>query len=174
MSETTIDERIRLINRQFRTYRRVFFIALAVGVIVNVALYFTATGPERPGKTLMEIELTQPWVTPVLCPGDTVNIEYTVHIREPGVFHMDRSLWRVTPPQTLVFSRTEIGVYPARIDFLSQREWLIPPSIINPVDGKPMTLAPGQYEFRWAMTTSSRSTVPSILVVPFQLRQGCP
>lgn len=171
---TSINERINLINSQFATYRRIFLIALVMGVFVNAVLFFTATGPERPGKTLMELELSEPWVAPVLCPGDTVDFNYIVHIRAPGVFHLDRSLWRVSPPMTLIFSRTEAGVYPAPIDFAARREWLIPSTVTSPENGKPMYLAPGRYEWRWAMSTSSRSTVPSILVVPFNIMSDCP
>lgn len=174
MSETAVlDARLNHIDRQFARYRRIILWAMVIGVIVNGALFLRLAGPERPGQTLMELELVSDWTPPTVCPGERVNIDYTVHIRASGVFSMDRSLWRVSPPMTLIFSQTETGVYPAKIDFMSRREWLVPKTYTNPIDERPAAMPPGEYEFRWAMSTTSRSTEPSILVVPFRVKENC-
>lgn len=174
MSETTHVERINKIDRQFALYKRVLLWVVGIGIAVNVGLYLTLLGPERPGRSLMELELADGWTQPTVCPGETVDIDYTVHIRASGVFSMDRSLWRVSPPLTLIFSTTETGVYPTAIDFISRREWAVPVTYISPIDGKAARLTPGDYEWRWAMSTTSRSTTPSILTVPFTVKsEGC-
>lgn len=174
MSETAVlDARLNHIDRQFARYRRIILWAMVIGVIVNGALFLRLAGPERPGQTLMELTLVDGWTAPTVCPGETVDIDYTVHIRASGVFSMDRSLWRVSPPLTLIFSTTETGVYPTAIDFISRREWAVPVTYISPIDGKAARLTPGDYEWRWAMSTTSRSTVPSILVVPFRVKEDC-
>lgn len=167
------DDRVSQINHQFHAYRRILVAVVVAGVLFNGLLYWQLGGPERPGRSIMELELVDGWTPPQVCPGETVNLDYTVHIRAPGVFSLDRSLWRVSPPMTLVFSHTETGVYPLPIDFISRREWLVPMTYTSPVDGKPTPLAPGAYEWRWAMSTASRSTVPSILLVPFTVKEGC-
>ena len=174
MSETTHVERLNKIDRQFANYRRIILWAMMVGLMVNGTLFWILAGPERPGRSLMELELVDGWTAPSVCPGETVDVDYTVHIRAPGVFSLDRSLWRVSPPLTLIFSTTETGIYPATIDFMSRREWVVPETYVSPIDGKAARLEPGEYEWRWAMSTTSRSTNPSILVVPFSVKaEGC-
>ena len=174
MSETTHVERINRIDRDFTQSRRIILLAMMVGLMVNGALFWILAGPERPGRSLMELELVDGWAAPSVCPGETVDIDYTVHIRAPGVFSLDRSLWRVSPPLTLIFSTTETGIYPATIDFMSRREWVVPETYVSPIDGKAARLEPGEYEWRWAISTTSRSTVPSILTVPFSVKaEGC-
>ena len=174
MSETTHVERLNKIDRQFANYRRIILYAMMVGLMVNGVLFAVLAGPERPGRSLMALELVDGWTAPSVCPGETVDVDYTVHIRAPGVFSLDRSLWRVSPPLTLIFSTTETGIYPATIDFMSRREWVVPETYVSPIDGKAARLEPGEYEWRWAISTTSRSTVPSILVVPFSVKaEGC-
>jgi len=146
---------------------------MVIGVIVNGALFWVLAGPERPGRTLMELQLIEGWTPPTVCPGERVNIDYMVHISGAGVFRLDRSLWRVSPPMTMVFSTSQHGIYPAPIDFMSRREWLVPVTYIDPITDLPQPLPPGEYEFRWAMSTASRSTIPSILTVPFTVKEDC-
>jgi len=171
---TTLGERLNKIDRQFLLYKRVLLWVVGIGIVINGVLFAVLAGPERPGRSLMELELVDGWTAPSVCPGETVDVDYTVHIRAPGVFSLDRSLWRVSPPLTLIFSTTETGIYPATINFMSRREWVVPETYVSPIDGKAARLEPGEYEWRWAMSTTSRSTNPSILVVPFEVKaEGC-
>ncbi len=171
---TTLGERLNKIDRQFANYRRIILWTMMVGVLVNGALFWILAGPERPGRALMELELVDGWTPPTVCPGERVILDYTVHIRAAGVFSLDRSLWRVSPPMTVIFSASQHGIYPAPIDFMSRREWVVPETYVSPIDGKTARLEPGEYEWRWAISTTSRSTIPSILTVPFAVKsEGC-
>lgn len=167
------DDRISEIDRRFQNYRRLIFGVMVAALIANGALFWTLAGPERPGQALMELALVDGWTPPTVCPGERVVFDYVVHIRGAGVFTLDRTLWRVSPPMTLVFSQSQQGVYPAPIDFAARREWMVPMTYTNPVNEQPAKLTAGAYEWRWAMSTVSRSTLPSILTLPFRVKEGC-
>jgi len=124
---------------------------VAVGFLVNTAQFWYASA-ERPAHALMEFAQAQTVGETALCV----------------------SVWRTTPPATVLFSSTRRMVFTGPTDYELERSWTIPEFYASSTDGSPERWAAGQYERRHAISTSSRSTQPSIVTIPFSVRADCP
>lgn len=154
-------------------YRRILLWLVAVGFIVNGALWLFAS-TERPGHALMEFTHAAPVGETALCPGDTLRYDVSLHVSGAGVFDLDVTTFRIDPPVTVLFSNTRRMVFSEAVDYELEREWTIPEFYASPTDGSPERWAAGRYERRHAISTSSRSTKPSIVVIPFEIEANCP
>lgn len=154
-------------------YRRILLWLVAVGFIVNGALWLFAS-TERPGHALMEFTHAAPTGETALCPGDILSYDVALHVSGPGVFDLDVTVWRTTPPATVLFSSTRRLVFSGPTDYELERTWTVPEMYASSIDGSPERWAAGHYERRHAITTSSRSTKPSIVVIPFEIEANCP
>jgi len=166
-------ERRQAIQQEYRQYKRLLFWLVAVGFAVNIALLLRFN-EARPGHALMEFTHAAPVGETALCPGDTLRYDVSLHVSGPGVFDLDVSVWRTTPPATVLFSSTRRMVFTGPTDYELERSWTIPDFYASSVDGSPERWAAGQYERRHAISTSSRSTQPSIVAIPFSVRADCP
>lgn len=167
-------ERKRALAQEYRQYRRLLLWLATAGFIVNSAWFLVASGPERPGPALMEFRNAYAAGETALCPGDTLHYTLTLHVSGPGVFDLDVAVWRVTPPATVLFSSTRRMVFNGPADYELERAWIVPEFYASSVDGSPERWAAGRYERRHAISTSSRSTLPSIVTIPFEIKRGCP
>lgn len=165
-------DRLRAIDRQYRVYRTLLLWLVAVGFVVNGALFWLAS-EDRPGHALMHLEDPRLLGPAALCPGEALRYELVLTVNGPGVFAVDRAIWRVTPPATVVFSDTRHVIFDEAATFAVERVWTIPDSYIDPATGGRMAWRPGEYEVRHAVSTSSRNTRPSIQVIPFEIRSNC-
>lgn len=167
------EPRIHGIEVQYRRARGLLLVVVALGAIANGGLYWYASA-ERPGPTLMQFTEARATGPTALCPGDVLRYDVSLHVSGPGVFDLDVAVFRLTPPVTVVFSSTRRMVFSGPSDYQLARQWRIPQTYSSPVDGSPERWAAGQYERRHAITTASRSTVPSIVMIPFSIRDNCP
>lgn len=166
-------ERKRAIQQEYRQYKRLLFWLVAVGFAVNIAL-FLRFNEARPGHALMEFAHAVAVGETALCPGDTLRYDVSLHVSGPGVFDLDVTTFRVDPPVTVLFSQTRRMVFSEAVDYELERAWTIPEFYASPTDGSPERWAAGRYERRHAISTSSRSTQPSIVTIPFEIKETCP
>lgn len=166
------ESRIHAIEAQYVRARRWLLFLVAVGFIVNGMLYWYAS-EERPGPALMEFTRAVTRGETALCPGDTLRYDITLYVSGPGVFDLDVTTWRITPPATVMFSSTRRLVFSGPVTYSLGRAWIVPDFYSSAVDGSPERWAAGSYERRHAITTTSRSTEPSIVTIPFQVRADC-
>lgn len=169
MPETKAEEE-RDINRLFRTQR---FSLVLIALLFSAAWFYLTVLPERPAHALMEFTHAGATGKTALCPGDILNYELELHVSGEGVFDLDVAVWRVTPPATVLFSQTRRMVFTGRTDYRLSREWVIPRTYASAIDGSPEQWAAGQYERRHSIVTVSRSTEPSIVSIPFSIREDC-
>lgn len=163
-------EREQEVRRLFR-HQRLSLVVIAV--VFSLAWFYLTIAPERPARALMEFARAEVVGNTALCPGDTLRYDIALQVSGPGVFELDVSTWRVTPPATVLFSQTRRMVFTGPAEYELEREWTIPPFYSSPIDGSPERWAAGQYERRHAISTSSRSTEPSIASIPFEIAQRC-
>ncbi len=167
------DARIERINREHHLHRRIFLVALVVGMIVNGALFWVATGPAHPGPTLMRFGDAYTTGATQLCPGEALFYTITLEVDKPGVFAIDISVWSVSPPSVALWSETRRVVFSEATTYTLPRVWTVPPLHPDPSTGDLVPWLPGRYERRHAISTTSRSTEPSIIEIPFEISEGC-
>lgn len=159
------------IRRLFR-HQRISLVTLAV--IFSLAWFYLTIIPERPARALMEYGAIEVLSDTALCPGDTLVYRPTLHVNGPGVFTIDTTVFRVTPPATLVFSEAPLrAIFAGPTVFESTRRLPIPAGWRDPDTGELHAWEPGQYELRRAISTTSRSTEPSVISIPFSIRLDC-
>lgn len=108
-----------------------------------------------------------------LCPGETLTYTLEFVYNQPGVFDVDVTVFRVTPPQTILFSETRRVVIAEPEALTVAYAWVIPAEYEDIRTQAMVALAPGQYERRHSVTTISRSTEPAIVTIPFEIGEGC-
>jgi hypothetical protein len=162
------------IDQTFRAYRFWLILSTFLILLVNAGLLALYYAPERPGAPLMTLDLAQVNGSADLCPGELLDYTLDLEIQEAGVFDLDVSVWRVTPPANALFSETRRMVFARATAYRLKRYWQVPATHPDPTTGLPIRWAPGQYERRHAISTVSRHTAPSILVIPFSIRADCP
>lgn len=171
---TNLDARIEEINRRHRQHRRWFALAIVAGVLLNSYLFWVASGPEQPADALMEFTHAAPTRMAELCPGEVLDYTVALEVNGPGVFAIDISVWRMTPPAVALWSETRRVVFSEPTAYVLKRQWVVPAVHPDLVTGAEVPWLPGQYERRHAITTVSRSTEPSIVTISFSIRGGCP
>lgn len=160
------------IRRLFR-HQRISLVMLTA--LFSLAWFYLTIIPERPARALMEYGAIEVLSDTALCPGDTLTYRPTLHVNGPGVFTIDTTIFRLTPPATIVFSEAPLrAIFAAPIVFVSTRRLPIPPTWRDPDTGEMHAWEPGQYELRRSISTVSRSTEPSIEVIRFEIRSDCP
>lgn len=174
LSGAVAEYRMQAVDARYHAARNMILVVFVLGVLSNLLLWWVASGPERPGHALMQFARAEAVGPTALCPGDTLRYDLALHVAGPGVFDLDVSVWRVTPPSTVLFSQTRRMVFDGPAEYTLGREWVIPEVYSSPVDGSPERWAAGQYTRRHAIVTVSRSTEPSIVSIPFSIRQDCP
>lgn len=108
-----------------------------------------------------------------LCPGDTLRYRLDMRYEQAGVYEVDITLWRVTPPATVIASNVRRVVIAGPVELALDYAWAVPAGYVSPQTGEWMALEPGRYERHHAVTTSSRSTEPAIVTIPFEIGEGC-
>lgn len=153
-----------------RSYRRQTAAWIAIAVILSVGWLYMVFGPAR--ASLMEFSAVR-YEPQALCPGETLRYELDLHVHRV-VYQIDVSTWRTTPPSIALWSESRRIVYTETEQLTIPREWTVPPMALDVGNLQPVPWSPGDYERRHAISTISRNTTPSIITVPFSIREDCP
>lgn len=187
-TENAVQQLLAITNKTAGVQRsvldRYFWLFAVVGVLgvplITLGLLWglaTLIGP-RPGVPSESILTVSPLMSkgPTdLCPGEPLDFEFTMDVTGEGVFDLDASTWKlVPPPETVIFSESERFVVAEPISYLVVRRWVVPSSYIDPATNRETDWEPGQYERQIFVTAVGRDTEPSIQVLPFEIRAGCP
>lgn len=110
-----------------------------------------------------------------LCPGETLNFEFDVMVREVGTYNLWMSTWKTEPPpSTIIFSETQPFVIGSTRSFPIARKWQIPSTYIDPADSVDKPMIPGEYIRDISVTAEGRNTGNVPLQVLFTIRDNCP
>lgn len=169
------EERQQAISDNYIRTRNIIIGALAVSMLLQVYVWWVMQQGEVPGDSLMEFREARVLGDNNLCPGDVLTYQIVLRVQEAGVFDVDISVWRIDPPAVMIFSTTQRRVvFPGATTYTLARQWTVPRTVDDPVTNEPVRWLPGAYERRHAISTSSRSTEPSIISIPFNIRNDCP
>lgn len=147
---------------------------LVIGLLFSAAWFYLTIIPERPGQTLMEFESVEPLSPTDICPGHVLRYQVDLRVEGEGIFDYDLSIWRISPPMTVIFSTPQRVVFSEEKEFTVIRELRLPEEYVDPGNGALTPWLPGEYELRFALSTPSRSTKPSIEVLSFRVLENCP
>lgn len=126
--------------------------------------------PSAPVVTMSNVRVTE---RADLCPGETLKYSYHLRAHGAGVLEMDATTWRVEPPATIVYSDPLRIVLVGPVTMQGIDEWTVPEFYIDPTTRQQVTWQPGSYERHVSLSTSSRSTTPAIISIPFTIRANC-
>ena len=109
-----------------------------------------------------------------LCPGESLQIGYSVEIDGLGIVIFDDSIQH--RDYAVKFSNPRRVIVQGPVTFSMEYEWTIPPRPDMMIDDK-HKWAPGNYERFIAIGASnsyiSRYVQPAILKIPFEIRSDC-
>lgn len=110
-----------------------------------------------------------------LCPGETLDFEFDVTVKEVGTYNLWMSTWKTDPPPAVViFSETQPFVVGSTRFFPIARKWLIPTSYNDPGDSVDKPLIPGTYFRDISVTAEGKNTNNDPKQVEFRIRSDCP
>ena len=109
-----------------------------------------------------------------LCPGDNLRIRFAFHATGAGLLIRDSTIWRTSPPETIVFSAQRRFILSGPIDQELLEVWPVPETFISADTGQAERLLPGAYERLISISSPSRSNVIAIASAPFVIREDCP
>ncbi len=131
-----------------------FVFVLAVPFIYTQILLSTGNAVQT-----LKIENIEVLSSPVLCPGDKLQIRFDFLGRGTGIVLEDATWVRVTPPQTIISSQVERFILPADFSRKVYRTWEVPYTYRSEKTGLMTDIEPGKYKRYFSLTTPSRSII---------------
>lgn len=168
------EERMADINAHYRRgqWRTILAFTLLFMAVLLID-WFTSTLPNPPASPVVDILNLRATGPTELCPGDTLTYSFEVDGEQRAVLDFDTTLWRQSPPATVIFSQTLRVVLLEPVHYERTATWQLPARVIDPVMGEEVILAAGAYELRIALSTTSRNTAPAIKALPITIREDC-
>lgn len=152
----------------------VFFLIFLAAILANVLIIFFYFGPSVAPSVFILSEIRMNGPTD-LCPGDTLDFEFDVTVKEEGTYNLFMSTWKVDPPpSTIIFSELQPFVIGSQRSFSIPREWKIPVVYEDPANNVRVPMLPGAYIRDISVTAEGRNTKNKPLQVFFNIKKDCP
>ncbi len=166
MIETRIERRLNFTQR--------ILIVLMVTVVVVPFLFTWWVSRQYPAVSTVQLNDLVILNDGPLCPGDVLRYTFDLNALGSGLLIRDRTLWQVAPmPKTVIFSDARRFILSEAIDQKLTEAWHVPLRYVNPATDELDTLPPGEYKFRLAVSSPSRSTVTDNQEASFSIRPNC-
>lgn len=154
--------------RKLRRFIPIVIVMLWLGIS---AFMFTNPQAGRSVFVLSDVRVTGPID---LCPGETLDFEFDVTVKETGTYNLWMSTWKTEPPpSTIIFSEVQPFVIGSERSFPVTRKWLVPTIYEDPADSERKPMIPGTYIRDISVTAEGRNTSNRPLQVVFRIREGC-
>jgi len=154
----------------------VYLIAVLIWVSLGLVLlsYILYVNP-LPGQSVFVLSPVRATGSTDLCPGETLNFEFDVEVKEVGTYNLWMSTWKVDPPpSTIIFSEVQPFVVGSKRNFPIIREWPIPENYRDPANSVDKPMVAGAYIRDISVTAEGRNTRNKPLQVEFRIREDCP
>ena len=151
-------------------YNKIIIACFVVLGLWIVYLYYQDSRVERIRDIqILELALTSP---KVLCPGDTLQGVFELHVEGEGVIVRDTSIQQTEPLQTIIFSEmlrsAVIGPISEQISFA----WKVPPVFFDYRKGMETQMQPGKYYQVIAVSSVGRSSITVVRKLEFQIEEA--
>jgi len=158
------EKNVEIASMLYRAQRRQFFWFIVFVMAFNVAMTLTLFFRPNPASASpMKFDSYSVKEPTSLCPGEFLTYELVLNVQEDAVLESDSSIWATDPPGTAQFSQDyQRAIIEGPITYTTNTRWPV------------ADLPPGDYERRIAVSTSSRSAMPTIISIPFSVREDCP
>lgn len=159
------DERVERQQRQNSFILRVVLVLLA-------AIWIIAIASDILGSYI-RIDNVEVIGTSALCPGDNLVYRYDYRAKANGAGVIDATVWRISPPQTVVFSTRRYFVLIGERSESVVEYWPVPRTYIDLASGQALPIPPGDYERQFSVASDNDDEVGDTDVVPFSIRKDC-
>ena len=105
-----------------------------------------------------------------VCPGEQLVIEFQFIAAGAGILDQDATMWRMTPPATVIDSESTRFILATDIDRLMTATWTVPETYIEETTGLDVTLPPGDYKRILAISSPSTAGVFTTASVDFSIK----
>lgn len=109
-----------------------------------------------------------------LCHGDKLSFGYDLHIAGDGILIRDLTVWRVDPPQTIIYSEFRRSIINEETDQHHIETFKIPHSYHNYETDEWEPIPPGRYERRFSISSPSNLEAFTKASIPFTIKEKCP
>ncbi len=153
------------LRREVRLTNRVALITLALLIIIPAILTY------RGGVRVSNLRAVG---STVLCPGDKLEVMYTLRASGAGVLVRDWTTWSIDPPSTKIFSTAERFIVEEKLEQHIKHAWSVPGQYLNAETDEMEPMPAGKYRRILAVSSPSRSSAMSKAGVDFEILPGCP
>lgn len=150
---------------QLRLLVMFFITLLAAGIFHTLSLL-----PAAPPVTIRNLRATS---ETNLCAGDVLTYAYDLVGEEPAVVELTATIWRVTPPQTIIYSGTRRDILIPPVTHRGGESIVVPALVFDPTRPELVSITAGRYERRIAVTAVGRDTQDFAVALPFAVREDC-
>lgn len=162
------------VDRKFNKYFMFLVFSFMFLLLIGAVNYFQILNPQAGQSVFILSNLVVPGPTD-LCPGDSLRFGFDVDVREPGVYSLYMSSWKISPePAVIIFSELQPFVIGGARYFPIVREWEVPFTYKDPADSKDTPILPGDYIRDISVVAVGKNTESTPLQVKFTVKNTCP
>ncbi len=148
------------------------FVVILLALVPTFLTWYAAQ--RYPRVSTLQISEMQLLDSYYLCPGDKLIYEYRIKSKGEGNLDRRRTLWRIEPPRTVLFSETEEYIMDGDREDVMTEAWRIPETYINPSTDDVEPLPPGLYKRIISIASPTNSTLSTVSSVIFEIPENCP
>lgn len=144
-------------NREFRrqvTRINVLLLLVLAALVVGPLLFSWFIAPLYPSIQAVTLTNLRSEGPTDLCPGDVLHTTYTFAARGTGILYRDATIFRVTPPATIVFSQPLRFIVRGAHTREVHDAWTVPTTFIDELTNQPSPLLPGVYKRFYAISSA--------------------
>lgn len=169
MYRTEIEESTDRFISKAKTTNRMLLIAIALVVLVPLLYNIYLDSKINFVKQVDIKDLTVLSGTD-LCIGDTLTFAYTLHARGSGVLALDLTLWRVDPPKTVIYSKSERFIIDEPVEQRSVESWRVSSFYKNREKDMLDFIPPGNYRRIIAISSPTNYKIVDIESIDFTIK----
>jgi hypothetical protein len=171
--EVAHEERVATIQRQYKqSFWGIIFVFGLFTILTMTSGWVANQLPNLPPPIMVEVTDQRVLGPDVLCPGDTLTYQFRMAGAGSGVLDLDGSTWHQGTPLASFGGTTRV-VITGPFDKIITDSWIVPPLAHNLAGAGPQPWQPGQYQRNIAVSTTSRSSSPTIRTVNFSIGENC-
>lgn len=153
-------------------YTPMIVIAALVALIVNGALvgWILWVNAQRPLVTLSQPVFE---TSRVICPGQTLDYKFVLAVSKEANVDLTTSVESLSPQTTVNYTRFQRYAFDAKARLEIGRQWLLPPTYLDPERGIQVSWRPGRYVQRTTANIVGGRDGPAEIRVQFTVPNGC-
>lgn len=164
--------RINHLEKRSNKIQTVLIIMLAIVVVVPILVWWWIS---RENSILNEVVISDTHIVGQtdLCPGDSLKTAFRVRADGEGVIVIDRTIYKVTPPMTVIFSDSKRAILANDLTRDIVDVYVIPETYVDEFTGETMPFSEGTYKRLIALSSPRIAPVFTLGEATFKIRADC-